>query len=110
MNEDDDVKISRKWAERLLLVGIFGVPLALILYLNQSNELKETERYSRFQSFLMDCDCKPSGTIYTVDGEDETQYRCNKTGGTVSLSEYAEVIDEFYDPREQKSTRLCPEP
>ena len=91
-------------------LAIFIVlPTLYLLYSCQSTELKDTKRYSRFQSFVIECDCRESGTGYTPDGVEETTYLCAKRGGETSFSEYAQFIDESYEPR-GNPTRLCPTP
>lgn len=104
----DDGMSSRDWQGWLIVGGVLAIPTLLIMYTGTRHDLSESERYSRFQSFLMECSCRPSGTGYTPDGVEEPEYKCSRRGGTIRYSDYAQTKDDYYDPRESRPTLICP--
>ena len=92
----------------MIVAGGVVIVVLIIAYLFKSTRLDETERYSRFQFFLVECNGRPDGITYNPEGSEEDNYFCSKRGGEISLSNYAQTIDEFYDPREKDQIGLCP--
>lgn len=98
----------------ILLVGSVVAVLFLLLlvmYVAKSRELEETAQFSRFQSFLLDCECRASGTTdgWPGDQAEETEYRCEKNGGTIHYSAFIVDIDGSYDQKKRNQTFLCPD-
>ena len=110
--ENDQTEVPVPRPVLMLLAGsVVAVLFLLPMYLGKSRELDETRQYSRFQSFLLDCECRASGTTdgWPGDQAEETEYRCEKNGGTIHYSAFIADIDSSYDQKKRNQTFLCPD-
>ena len=105
----DDSSKTTEVPNWLTIGGLAVGAILFLLYLNASEDLKDSERYRRFEKYLNECGCRHVGDTTDYEGYSTNEYICYVGGGYTTYRDFSETIDGIVGPQDS-FRRLCPTP
>jgi hypothetical protein len=88
--------------------GIGFAALAIVvLFMWMINDKRSTERFSRFQSYIIHCQCTKVGVSYNEEGTFD-EFKCARGSSLITYPEFSNFVDENFDIRDPADkARMC---